>query len=97
MQALYEKFKHKGLVVLGVSVDRAGMEKIIEYVKRYQLSFPNLHDSTLAVAENYRVTGVPMTYVINVKGMVVGVAVGLRPWMNEGSQKLVQQLLADVE
>jgi peroxiredoxin len=97
LQALYEKFKHKGLVVLGVSVDRAGMEKIIDYVKHHKLSFPNLHDSALAVGKNYRVNGVPMTYIINIKGNIVGVAVGTRPWMSEDSQKLVQQLLTEIK
>lgn len=97
MQALHEKFKQSGLVILGVSIDRAGMEKIIDYVKRHKLTFPNLHDSALAVGRNYRVTGVPMTYMINVEGNVIAVAVGSRPWMSEDSQKLVQQLLAEIK
>jgi peroxiredoxin len=84
-------------LVLGVSVDRAGMEKIVDYVKRNEITFPNLHDSTLEVGKNYRINAVPMTYIINVRGKVVGVAKGKRPWMNEDYQKLVQQLLTETE
>ncbi len=97
MQALHEKYKQKGFLVLGVSIDRAKTEEIIDYVKRMGITFPNVHDTTFESARNYQVRGVPTTFIIDVKGRAIGVAVGLRSWMSEDSQKLVQQLLMEAK
>jgi len=83
--------------VLGVSVDRAGTEKVIDYVRRMKITFPNLHDTTGEIARVYQIEGVPMTFIIDAKGSARGVATGLRSWMNESSQELVRQLLAEAK
>ena len=95
MQALHEKFEGDGFVVLGVSVDRANTEKVVNYVKKLKITFPNLHDTTSETAKIYQVRGVPMTYIIDTRGRARGVAVGMRSWMSKESQKLVRLLLAE--
>ncbi|MBU2648993.1 TlpA family protein disulfide reductase [bacterium] len=94
---MHEKFSNDHFQVLGVSVDRAEMGKIRDYVKRMGITFPNLHDATSETATIYQVTGVPMTFIIDARGRALGVAVGLRPWMSDDSQKLVQQLIAETK
>jgi len=92
---LHEKYKNDGFLVLGISMDRATMEKIRSYILRHNITFPNVHDSTFQVAERYRVNGVPMTFFIDAKGKARGFAVGLRPWMSPHSRKLVRHFLSE--
>ena len=95
MQALHDKFKHNGFLVLGVSVDRANTKKVVDYVRQLKITFPNLHDTTSETAQIYQIRGVPMTFIIDNKGRARGVAVGQRLWMGEVSQELVRLLLAE--
>ncbi len=82
-------------MVLGVSVDRAESAKVIDYVRRLSITFPNLHDTTSETARIYQINGVPMTFIVDVNGMLRGVAVGQRPWMSDDSHELVRLLLAE--
>ncbi len=97
MQALHEKYKDKGFLVLGISVDQAKMEKVANYVKRLGITFTNLHDSDLKIGRFYGVNAVPLTYIFNKNGKAIGAVRGLRQWMSEDFQKLVQQLLDEKE
>ena len=97
MQALYEQYEKDGLVVVGVSIDRKGIDVVKDFVEEMKLTFPNLHDQSGGIALIYRVRGVPTTYILNKEGKAVGTAVGPRPWDSEEAHKLVEQLLAETE
>ena len=97
MQALHEKYKNQGVVVLGVSIDQGGIDNVKNYVNKMELTFPNLHDPKQGVGREYKVRGVPMTYIINKDGKAIGTAVGPRHWDGEEIDTLVQQLLAPSE
>lgn len=83
--------------MLGISIDRSGIDKVKEYVKEFELTFPNVHDPTTKIATDYGVRGVPTTYFIDVHGKAIGMAVGPRPWDGEAAQKLIEQLLAGTD
>ena len=80
-----------------MSIDKGDIDKVKKYVEEYKLTFPNFHDPTSKVAVEYGVRGVPMTYIIDVHGKVIGVAIGPRPWDGEDVQKLVEQLLVEAK
>ena len=46
------------------------------------------------VADAYRVRGTPTTYLIGRDGMLLGGAVGARPWTGPNGRALIQSLLA---
>ena len=95
MQALHDAYKDKGFTVLGVSIDRTGIDVVQKYVKELNLTFPNVHDPTTKIAVEYGVRGVPTTYFIDVDGKALGMIVGPRPWESQEVQDFVEQLLAE--
>ena len=80
MEEFSQKFKAKNLVVLAVSVDRGGPEKVKKFVKQYGLTFDIFHDPESDSSNKYRVSSLPSTFVINPKGEIVSQAEGMREW-----------------
>lgn len=72
------------------------MSKIREYVRRHEISFPNLLDVGLKNAQQYRVHGVPTTFIIDGSGRIRGMAVGLRSWSGDTARELIKQLLSEI-
>jgi peroxiredoxin len=94
LEALWKAYGARGLVVLGVSVDRGAPRALLEpYVRNLALTFPILLDPDSGTATAWRVTGIPATFVVRPGGEVAGVAVGAREWQGESMQALLEGLL----
>ena len=94
LEALWQQYKDRGLVVLGVSVDRgAPLALIRPYVQNLKLTFPILLDPELETANAWRVTGLPATYLVRPGGEVAGFAVGAREWHSEPMRALLETML----
>ncbi len=94
LEALAQEYRDRGLVVLGVSVDRgAPLSVITPYVKNMRLTFPILLDPDMAAATAWRVTALPATFLVRPGGEVAGVAVGAREWNSEEMKALIERLL----
>jgi peroxiredoxin len=94
LEALWQDYRARGLVVIGASVDRGAPRPLIDpYVKNLKLTFPILLDPDMKTAGAWRVTGIPTTFVIRPGGEVVGMAVGPRDWNGREMRALVETLL----
>ena len=94
LEALWREYKDRGLVVLGVSVDRgAPLDIIRPYVQNLTLTFPRLLDPDLETATAWRVTGLPATFLVRPGGEVAGFAVGAREWHSEPMRALLETML----
>jgi peroxiredoxin len=94
LEALAQEYRDRGLVVLGVSVDRgAPLAVISPYVKNMRLTFPILLDPDMAAATAWRVTALPATFLVRPGGEVAGVAVGAREWNSDEMKALIERLL----
>ncbi len=84
---------------MAISIDQGKYEKVKkmvkDYVNRKNLTFPNLLDPTSEVAIQYGVRGVPMTFFINSKGIVMAYASGYRKWDSKEGRKMFEQLLTE--
>ncbi|HEV8617607.1 MAG TPA: TlpA disulfide reductase family protein, partial [Methylomirabilota bacterium] len=81
LEKLWKDHGARGLVVLGVSVDRGAPRALLEpYVRNLGLTFPILLDPDSATATAWRVTALPTTFVVRPGGEVAGMAVGAREW-----------------
>jgi hypothetical protein len=80
--------------VLGLSIDRTGIEVVQQYVEKFDLTFPTIHDPTGKTAVEYGVRGVPTTFFIDRDGTILGGVVGPREWDGEAVQQLVEHFLA---
>lgn len=47
-----------------------------EFIREFELDFPQVRDPTNATARRWGVTGIPETFFINAKGEVVGHVIG---------------------
>ena len=67
---IYQQNKNKGLVVLGVSLDKDVVPFMLKnFVKDMKITYPVLM-GTEEVADKYLITGVPVTVVITKEGTV---------------------------
>ncbi len=96
LEALWREYKDRGLVVLGVSVDRGAPRSLIDpYVRNLQLTFPILLDPEMAMVTAWRVTGLPATFLVRPGGDIAGIAVGAREWNSAEMKALLERLLPD--
>ena len=94
LEALWRGYRARGLVVVGISVDRGAPRPVIDpYVKNLDLTFPILLDPDGKTARAWRVTGIPMTFVIRPGGEAAGMAAGPRDWNGQPMRSLLETLL----
>jgi peroxiredoxin len=94
LEALWNRYGDRGLAVIGVSVDRGAPRALIDpYVRTLKLTFPILLDPDLETASAWRVTALPITFIIKPGGEVVGMAVGPRDWTSGEMRALIDALL----
>lgn len=67
---IYHQNKKKGLVVLGISLDMDKAPFVLKsFIKQMKIPYPILI-GTQEVAENYQISGVPTTLIINKEGKI---------------------------
>jgi peroxiredoxin len=94
LEALWRDYRARGLVVVGISVDRGGPRSLLEpYVKNLGLTFPVLLDPDMRAAGSWRVTALPATFVVRPGGEVVGMALGAREWSSHEMRALLEPML----
>jgi peroxiredoxin len=94
LEALWREYRDRGLVVLGVSVDRGAPRALLDpYVTRLGLTFPILLDPDLRASSAWRVTSLPATFVVRPGGEAVGLAFGAREWNSAEMRALLGRYL----
>lgn len=76
LDALYQKFKNQGLVILAISDEEAG--KINELLAEKRVSYPILLDPGCKVYELFRLDGIPKSFVYDRDGKLVSQAIDMR-------------------
>lgn len=80
MEKLYQKLNGQAFEILAVSIDAQGAAAVKPFVKDYNLSFPVLIDRENKIGRLYKATGVPETFIIDKKGIIVSKVIGYRNW-----------------
>jgi peroxiredoxin len=94
LEELWRRYRDRGLVVVGISVDRGAPRGVLEpYLRNLGLTFPILLDPELATASAWRVTALPATFIVRPGGEVAGIAVGAREWNSPEMTALLESLL----
>jgi peroxiredoxin len=79
LQRLHQKLSAEGLVVLGVSADDDEKD-IRQVLAKIPVSFPILRDPDGRMANQYRATGYPETYLVDKQGRLQATFIGPREW-----------------
>lgn len=80
MQKLYERFKGEDFEILALSIDSTGREAVGPFMQTMNLTFPALLDSKAEIGTLYGITGVPESFIIDKKGIVVKKIIGPIDW-----------------
>ena len=94
LEALWSRYRDRGLVVIAVSVDRGAPRALLEpYVRTLKLTFPILLDPDAKTSQQWRVTAIPATFIVRPGGDVAGMVTGAREWNSNEMRALVERLL----
>lgn len=94
MDALYQRYKSLGFVVLGVNIDDK-RELADKMIKQLGVSYPILFDSDKSVSKQYKVNAMPTTLIIDRDGKVRHVHYGYKSGYMDTYQAEVRALLAE--
>ena len=95
IEALYQRYKDRGLEVLAVSLDKGSTSGVESFVKEMGVTYRVALDPSWATARTYGVRGLPATFLIDRAGNVVMRELGERDWMEEAKQQAVEGLLQE--
>ena len=68
---LQEKFKDRSFTILGVDVGES-KKKVSVFAEKVGINYPVLLDSNMAVAEKFKVFGIPTSYLVASDGRFLG-------------------------
>ncbi len=94
MQKLYQRFKGRDFQMLAISVDK-DISSIKPYLKKYNLTFPVLLDPENLVKGKYKTVGLPETYVVDKRGLILHKAIGPRDWFTKTIIEVFEQLVSE--
>lgn len=92
MERLYLRYKEQGFVILGVNV-KDNKKSALEFLKELKITFPIALDSQGEVGLLYGAWGLPVTYLIDRKGIAMARAWGPADWDGQGARRLIAELL----
>jgi peroxiredoxin len=92
LNKLYLEFKDKGLIVLAIAEDPA--EKPVKsYIQEKSIAFTILMDKDRKVYFKYSLFGIPVTFLIDKKGVIAEKFIGERDWSSSEMRGKVYNLL----
>ncbi|MFZ5625301.1 MAG: TlpA disulfide reductase family protein [Gemmatimonadota bacterium] len=95
MQKLYEAFKDRGFRIAAVSIDEGSEAEVKAFAQELGLTFDILHDRSGRIQQLYQTTGVPESFIIDRKGVIVKRAIGYHDWNSPVNRALIERLLTD--
>jgi peroxiredoxin len=93
MEALYREFGRREFEILAVSTDQQGVAVTRPFRDALGLTFPILHDSDFRVGVAYGARTLPMTFLVDRRGIITHRIFGARDWQSPEGRQLIKMLL----
>lgn len=93
MERLYRSFSRKDFEILAVSTDAQGTAVTRPFQQEVGFTFPVLHDADFGVGLQYGARQLPMTFLIDRKGIIRNRIPGARDWSAPAGKRLIEALL----
>lgn len=94
MEALSRNFGGQGFTILAVN-QKESAARVIKFMKTHGLNFNVPLDTDGRVNSAYRVYGIPVSYLIDGNGNVIGMKSGARDWASRDVVEVFRKLIAD--
>jgi len=96
LDRLQAQFADRDLIVLTLSVDRAGPERVQKFLDEIGVRQVHVYrDPKAAATRAVRVPGLPATILVNRKGEEVGRVLGIAQWDGPPAVAAIEKLLAE--
>ena len=96
VEAIYKKFKNKGVVVIGVNLDnQSSRQKVEQFIKEKGITYLVIGDPNGAVASQYGATSIPRFFFIDKHGRIAKMVVGYNPNMEQTFSEEIESLLKE--
>lgn len=92
LNKIYNKYKSKGFVLLGVNIDNSN-KLAIKMIKELKINFPVLFDKTQATSEAYDLQAMPSTFIVDKHGVIRFRHFGFKSGYERKYEKDVKSLL----
>ncbi len=83
LKQLHSKYSKKGMVILAISVDEDGRNSVEPFAREEKTPYLIALDPKGKVANRFKVEGLPTIFVINQKGVIVQILIGMPSGMKE--------------
>lgn len=93
LKALYQSHNGEGFEVLGIALERRGLENLQAYVKQSQIPYPILIGNAEVVGQYGNFKSIPTAFLIGRDGTIRNRYVGMQP--KYVLEKAIQELLAE--
>lgn len=94
MQAIYDKYKDQGLVLMGMNRDAKGKTaKVKSFLARKHITMPQFDDSGSVAADVFEALSIPCVVFIDREGIVQEIDVGYLPGKEKQTEALIVKLL----
>ena len=95
-EKLYQGLKGKDAVFLAISIDaNANKDEVDAFARGLGVTFPVFLARDGKVTNKYWTLGVPVTYFIDRKGLIIGMALGERDWASENIKNIINMMLEE--
>jgi peroxiredoxin len=91
LEKLYARYGSRGLRVVGIASD--SKEKIREFSRDFPVSYSLISDRKSEVQRLYGVRGIPVSFVIDRRGIIVGRGFGGVDWLSSEAEALIENAL----
>jgi peroxiredoxin len=95
LQTLYQAFKEENFEILAISIDSAGREVVAPFMQKHKLTFPALIASQATMESIFKITGVPETFIVDKKGILVKKIIGPLNWASPEVFQFIRELLGE--
>jgi thiol-disulfide isomerase/thioredoxin len=92
IEQLHQTLSDEEFAVMAVDIQEKA-DRVKGFMQTENLTFPVYLDSDGSAALEYRVSGIPTTFIIDPEGYIVGTAVGPREWGGDASVRLMRSLM----
>ncbi len=94
MQRAWEILQKEDIVMLAINVGEDS-DQIFSFTAEYPVEFPLIMDKDSSVVNQWKVRGLPTTYIVNPAGKIVYQAIGDREWDSDEIMNQIRRLKKD--
>ncbi len=93
MQRAYARLKPRGFRIAAVSIDEGPPDDVRKFVREMGLTFDIMQDRSTLIQQQFQLTGVPESFLMDQNGVIMKREIGAREWDSPVTLALINRLL----